>query len=200
MSNQAENFGPAERVSLFRCSLATCKHFWVSSGMWALPSLEDVCLIPCIVQIFLQVAGMLQINLLILQNHQPLVILFSSFVNATSALTASCCSQIFTVTSSFQTASSSLSKCCITFLQEKERLLEMITRWLHYRTGFHNSAFPDLQTISHGPLVCNIFGLNCISATKCYFHIFNFLLSMLQYNSTPFKFIVQRSRWGLNGI
>lgn len=93
-----------------------------------------------------------------------------------------------------------LSVCCITFPQEKESLLEMITRWLHYRTGFHSSAFPDLQTISHSPLVHSIFGLNCISATKCNFHIFNFLLSRLQYNSTPFKFIVQRSRWGLNGI
>lgn len=93
-----------------------------------------------------------------------------------------------------------LSMCRITFPQEKESLLEMITRWLHYRTGFHSSAFPDLQTISLSPLVHNIFGLNCISATKCNFHIFNFLLSRLQYNSTPFKFIVQRSRWGLNGI
>lgn len=84
--------------------------------------------------------------------------------------------------------------------EKKERLLQTITRWLHYRTGFHSSHFPDLQTISLGPLVCNIFGLNCISATKCNFHIFNFLLSMLQYNSTPFKFIVQKSRWGLNSI
>lgn len=121
VSNQAENFGPAEWVSLFRCSLAICKHFWISSGMWALLSLDDVFLIPCIVQIFLQVAGMLQINLLILRNHEPLVILFSSFVNVTPTCTASCYSQIFTVTSSFQTAPSSLSLNVLHHISPRKR-------------------------------------------------------------------------------
>lgn len=83
VSKQAENFGPAAQILLFRCSLAICKHFWISSGMWALSSLDVFFLNPCIVQMLLQVAGMLQINLLILQNHQPLVIVFSSFVNVT---------------------------------------------------------------------------------------------------------------------
>lgn len=53
---------------------------------WHVSSLFSGCfffLNPCIVQMLLQVAGMLQINLLILQNHQPLVIVFSSFVNVT---------------------------------------------------------------------------------------------------------------------
>lgn len=121
VSNQAENFGPAERVSLFRCTLAICRHFWISSGVWALPSLDDVFLIPCIVQIFSQVASMLQINLLILRNHQPLVILFSSFVTVTPAHSASCYSQIFTVTSSFQTASSSLSLSVLHHISPRKR-------------------------------------------------------------------------------
>lgn len=84
VSNQAENFGPAAQFILFRCLLAICKHFWISSGMWALSSLDEVFLNPCFVQMLLQVAGMLQIKLLIFQNHQPLVIVFSSFVNVTS--------------------------------------------------------------------------------------------------------------------
>lgn len=109
VSNQEENFGPAERVSLSRRSLAICKHFWIYSGTWALPSLDDVFLIPCIVQILSQVAGTLQINLLIFRNYQALVIVFSSFVKVTLTHTASCYSQIFTATSSFQTASPSLS-------------------------------------------------------------------------------------------
>lgn len=40
VSKQAENFGPAAQILLFRCSLAICKHFWISSGMWALSSLD----------------------------------------------------------------------------------------------------------------------------------------------------------------
>lgn len=57
--------------------------FWhvssLFSGWWSF-------LIPCIVQIFLQGAGMLKTSHLIFRNHQPLVILFSRFVNAYSFL------------------------------------------------------------------------------------------------------------------
>lgn len=64
---------------------------------------------------------MLQRNLLILQNHQPLVILFSSFVNVTPTRTASCYAQIFAVTSSFQTASSSLSLNVLHHISPRKR-------------------------------------------------------------------------------
>lgn len=42
VSNQAENFGPSAQVLLFRCTLEIWKHFWISSGMWVLSSLDDV--------------------------------------------------------------------------------------------------------------------------------------------------------------
>lgn len=52
---------------------------------------------------------MLKITLLILQNQQPLVILFSRFVNITHTPTTYCCFHIFTFTTSFQVAASPLS-------------------------------------------------------------------------------------------
>lgn len=171
----------------------------ISSGMWALPPLEGIPLIPCIVQMFLQVASMLKITLLILQNQHPLVILFSSFVNITHTPTTYCCFHIFTFTTSFQIAPSPrVSPGAASHFPKKrsdfyKRSLDGYTTAQDFTAPFFQTFKPFFTAL----VVCNIFGLNCISATKCDFHIFNFLLSMLQYNSPPFKFIVQKKSLGL---
>lgn len=153
VSSKAVNFALAEWVLFFRCSLAICKHFWnifwdvssPSSGRHSFDSLYCA-------------------NVLAGGKHAE----DNSFDPSESASSCNLVFQLckyyphtynllllshlhfyyFISNSAFPPG---LSRCCLTFPQEKKRLLRTITRWLHYRTGFHSSVFPDLQTIFHGP-------------------------------------------------
>lgn len=131
VSSQAENFGPAEQVSLFRCSLAICKQssseyilarklslLWMmeffdslycanilAGGRHAEDKPFDLSESPTSCNLVFQVCK--RIQLLVTLRSSPLLLYFK------------------------QQRLPCFSMCCFTFPQEKERLLEMITRWLH---------------------------------------------------------------------
>lgn len=199
VSSKAVNFALAEWVLFFRCSLAICKHFWnifwdvssPSSGRHSFDSLYCA-------------------NVLAGGKHAE----DNSFDPSESA---SSCNLVFQLCKYYphtynllllshlhfyyfisNSAFSPVSPGAASHFPKKrsdfyERSLDGYTTAQDFTAPFFQTFKPFFTAL----VVCNIFGLNCISATKCDFHIFNFLLSVLQYNSPPFKFIVQKKSLGL---